>query len=141
MPNRTTDEIRALDGAALTRLAWELHLEPHDLAGRRYFGWETRSWGDAAIDACGTIWRPHERVDQADAAFRTLRARGWRRLTQNWDRGRGTIQAVKLLSTPPEPARWHEITVEWPRPVETEAHALLLVSVLAVMASEQEAQS
>lgn len=127
-PTYTADAIRAMDGPALTRVAWEMGLDPRDLVGRRYFCWECRSWGEAPIDASGTIWRPHERVDQADAVFRQLRQRGWATVAKWWPmRGLlsgGCAEAMSLTGG-------GLYTVEYATQAE-EALALLRCSVLAM---------
>lgn len=129
----THSELCALDGPALTQLAWNLGLDPRDVVGRRIFSWEQRSWGAAAIDASGSIWRPHERIDQAEEVIRWLRLLGWDTHIQYfsesalgqvgvWKRCEGKLLGQLL--------HWHATTAE--------AIALLRCAVLAALC-EQEA--
>jgi hypothetical protein len=129
----TSDEIRQVDGAALTKLAHELNLDPRSLDGGRVFFWQQRCWGEAAIDACGMIWRPHERVDQADAALRTLRPRGWSVQT-NWygPLDYGEIRASRYGYEVIRTAYGEEFG-------STEALALLRCACLATCARERDA--
>ena len=120
----TAEEIRVFDGPGLTKLAWEMHLDPRGLGDCRLFSWQQRFWGEAAMNVDGNIWRPHERIDQADAVFRQLRARGWT-TSCCWfadDRQHGDVFAA---------GQGRAVGVHWPRDVPSEALALLLVACLA----------
>lgn len=118
-PALTPAQIEALDGPALTRLAWELGLAPQgtESKGQRILAYLT------ALTQPPVIWRPHEDVAQADAVFRGLRAHGWWTDVQgDADDGwcRATREGVE------EEQCWPSATAP------TEAHALVLVSILAV---------
>ena len=116
----TAEEIRALDGPGLTKLAWELGLAPqavqwHDQKN----GFRERLLWEREVP-----WRPHVCLTQADVVFRGLRARGWT-TSVAWfadDRQHGDVFAA---------TQGRAVGVHWPRDVPTEAMALLLCAVLA----------
>lgn len=123
----TTDEIRALDGPALTRLAWELGLAPAGASvagGLVWFSseaWETHTW------------TPHANLAQADAVFRQLRALGWDTF-QGYDAQHQwawvTAWKVRLLAT---------IEEKWQEPnAGAESLALLRCAVQAVASEAEE---
>jgi hypothetical protein len=122
----TAEEIRALDGSALSTLAWELGLAPANL--RAFLDGALRTGG--RHDAFHRVWKPHEVLAQAEAVFRQLRTRGWM-LCNSWRparcRGRqGYLEAIKGLVHIGE--HYTDAT--------DEPLALLRVSVLAAGAEE-----
>lgn len=126
--------IRTLDAEELCALAWTLDLDPRDPVGRRLYGWKKCHWGEAATDACGALWRPHERLAEADAVFRIIRAHGWS-TSCAWfadDRQYGEAWAATAGNV--------AHSVRWPSDVPTEAHALLLVSILCAAHDDAERQ-
>lgn len=70
----TTDEIRVLDGPALTRLAFELGLTPE--SPDRFYPTKD-AYATFMLHGQWYAWRPHADLAQADAVFRSLRLRGW----------------------------------------------------------------
>jgi hypothetical protein len=109
-----------MEGTALDRLAWDLGLAPalYDAYGPGF--WHRLT---------GERWEPHTHLVQADAVFRQLRVLGWDTHVQYfaqtgcgqvgaWKRDEKNVLLGQLL-------QWHGDATQ-------EAHALLLVSVLAV---------
>lgn len=112
----TPEQIRQLDGPILTRLAWELGLAPSgaDL------------WGDEMYDFSGReLWEPHRNLVQADAVFRRLREYGWEIGSTSRKSG-GHCRAWQI--TYDGESLW--CTWPWDGKEQSEAHALLLVSVM-----------
>lgn len=120
----SSEDIRAMDGPTLTQYAYALALDPRDSVGRRYFSWQRRSWGEAAIDASGNIWRPHEHLAHADAVLRVVRKDELG--TQNmWDGDGGIVTVTRGFS--------RHFAQRYGRPGEdTEAMAMLRCAVLAL---------
>ena len=117
----TEPELRALGAAALTEEAFRLGLAPDTVykttcpPGQL---WETTRGGLIP-------WRPTTNLAQADAAFRRLRARGWS-TSVVWfadDRQYGSVWAC---------CGGRAYSARWPLDVPSEAHAILLTSVLVV---------
>jgi hypothetical protein len=128
----TPDVIRVLDGPELTKLAFQLGLGG---ATRKYVGKAgTRLAAPAAEDDLLDLWEPHENLAQADAVFRSLRARGWttsvcwfaddRQAGEVWAGTQGR-RAVSVAWTGDDPA--------------AEARALLLCTCLAVASAQEDA--
>ena len=126
MPPLTTD-LYALNGPALTRLAYALHLAP---GGTRQAGARFLMPCPSAADLF-LPWCPHADLAQADAVFRQLRAHGFETMTQARER-RGVCQAWSLDTT--EPIILREWTLDSPcaHQERSEAMALLRVTVLAL---------
>jgi hypothetical protein len=106
--------IRMLDGPRLAHLACMLGLAP-------------------AGCLPGDAWAPHLDVAQAEGVLRTLRAQGWHTTVHADPWGTGTV----IVSTGlPYVGPWQ--AQAFGRPGEpTEAHALVLVAVLAIAASQE----
>mgnify|MGYP001559372596 CR=1 FL=1 len=125
MPERlTSDAIRALDGPALTRLAWELGLASPGyvlIQPGEYVGVDLPHYN---------VWRPHVTLAQADAVFRSLREHGmttsvvWFGDARHYGEAWVCIEGLRAVS------------VKWPTDVPTEAQALLLASVLAIVSEK-----
>jgi hypothetical protein len=126
------DEIRALDGPALTRLAWEWGMAPSDVVPvdspvhAPMFAVKCQSPG---LHTFWLPWAPSTDLAQADAVFRQLRARGWYCGT-TWDPTGATTQ-VNVWH--PSVGRQSHIAVRYGWEGENhEALALLRCAVLAV---------
>jgi hypothetical protein len=119
--------IRGLSGEAVTRLAYEYGLSPLGSDGTPL---------PVDLGASGfwllpgkTPWAPHTTMAQADAVLRRLRAQGWWTEVQG-----GHADGFARVSRDGT-----EIEAVWPMTIkgaackaaQAEAHALLLVSVLA----------
>ena len=125
------EDIRAMDGPALTRLAWELGLAPD------WVRWDASWLGQGILYPCninrhGIIeasshpWTPDRDLVQADDVFRQLRARGWRtRCTWSIDDCRAGEAWASKADRQAVSAPWREDTQA------AMARAMLLVSVLA----------
>ena len=137
MPPYTPEAIRAMDGLALTRAAFQLGLAPEGTEA--YCAGQLLVYGPPGAKR---DWHPHADLDQANAVFRRLRARGWRIVQDSTpdldglqDEAGGHCLASRAVRdvhltwwcTPPRPDADME---------PSEAMALLRVSVLAA-ASER----
>lgn len=127
----TPDALRAMDGSALTRLAWELGLAPESVtthpldvygSGKCYINGDERA-----------PWEPHTNLAQADAVFRSLRTRGWSTAAYWFQAGTyGHTQAHRAGGY--GSLYWGEGD-----DIASEPHALLLTSVLAVTSAQHAA--
>ena len=131
------EAIRAMDGPALTQLAWTLGLGPQDGKvdsdedGCPLYRFPVHCPDTQGVDWCR--WEPDGTPAQAHAVFAHLRARGWttscawfgddRQYGEAWIGCHGR----------------RAYSVQWPRDVPTEALALLLVACLAVVNEEEAA--
>ena len=122
----TQDDIRALNGPALTRLAWELGLAPQGSKALTFFGGERSHYYTHEE----TLWEPCENLVQADAVFRGLRVQHWH--TANAYYGDDGFGKVSVRREQRSIAVYYNEGQDSP----TEAHAMLLVSVMAMMNSE-----
>jgi hypothetical protein len=109
------DAIRAMDGATLTELAWALEAHP---------ALRCPLSDEGIARFLPGPWEPYQCLAQAEVVFRDLRAQGWM-LSNSWrpmlpPARRGYLEAIQGLA---------HIGVHYG--LSTEAHALLLVSVLA----------
>lgn len=133
MPDLTRNQICALDGPALTELAHRLGLAPADVM--TVWDMETDEFRGCWIhnDQGEPFrpWEPSTDIHAASDTFRSLRTRGW--YTRVAGCTRGEAYAEKRLA----PLDYLRECVEWPRAAPTKAHALLLVSVLAVVSEEE----
>lgn len=118
------EQIRALDGPALTRLAYQLGLAPEGSMD----GWP----GPEDIYANRDIWEPYRNIEEADVVFRALRPREWD-LFQGYDASQqfGWVTAFKARASQTWECQWRM------RDASDEPLALLRCAVLAV-ASEKE---
>lgn len=112
--------LRSLDGHALCLRAWELGLAPD---GTKHVHGELVEADWLIVPPTNYEWVPHQRIDQAQAAFNSLRARGWSTSVVWFADHRQYGEAWAACSSRAYSARW-------PLDVPSEAHALLLVSVL-----------
>lgn len=129
MDTLTRKKIQALDGPALSRLAYTLGLAPpgtvmdREVDHRNEHGtpavWMLHHWD---------TWEPHKRLDQADAVFRLLREHGWMTSVYWWAGFYG--QGGEVIAE----RQYHGQDFLWQfRHVnDEEAFALLLVAVLAM---------
>ena len=120
------EEIRTMDGPALTRLAVTLGLAPE---------------GSSLYDQRGAVvireaggnhysWIPHADLAQADAVFRQLRARGWRIDASSTQDSGGCSVLLK---------QQHAIVVWWGENyADTEPLALLRCACLAAASAEED---
>lgn len=131
-PQPSVDAIRAMDGPALTRMAWEMGLFPpawevaQSQTGPYLVCWDDRHF---FVERC----EPHVNLAQADVVFRSLRGRGWRTVQE------GTTQyGVCQVHAPPcgmlADTRWNALADTIDR---TESLALLRCSVLAVTREQE----
>lgn len=132
----TEATIRTMDGRALCRLAFHLGLAPSEA---RYPEGCVYVYVPHADDE--RAWRPHKRLDDADAALRTLRQHGWRTRVQGG--AFGDVTATRHIPEPPA-TNWETQTweVPWGRHAQnepTEAMALLRCACLARAAQQREA--
>jgi len=109
------DDIRAMDGTALTRLAFDLGL--HGLHGSSF------TYEEVAVHT-RSPWAPHVNLAQADAVFRQLRARGWM-TSILWDAADPRFSTVSAWTA-------QECFTERFTTTAEEALALLRCAVLAV---------
>ncbi len=122
----TAQDILAMDGPALTRVAWELRLAPEGIA----------LWFDMPYNfAARLLWEPHLDVDQANQVFRQLRARGWYCET-SWS-PRGATTQVNVWH-PPSVLQSHIVCRYGQEGQDSEALALLRCACLAVASQQQE---
>src|SRR5262245_46867738 len=129
----TPEQLRALDGPALCKLAWELGLAPEEsTVYETHYGAHILLWGDFECR-----WEPHKDIDTASAIFRSLRARGWG-TDQHWyPSNNGVVCAWKNYPECPGYRHVeHEVYYGEGREYQ-EAHALTLCAVLAVASTTQ----
>lgn len=116
------ESIRRLDGPALAQAAFDLHLAPPHIRWRE--GYPPNLW-DGTFAA--RPWEPWNDVAAATEVFQALRHRGW------------TTSCVWFGDLRQEGEAWvgcegaRAYRVRWPTDVGSEAMALTLVSVLAVV--------
>lgn len=120
----TPEAIRALDGPALDFLAYTLGLAPARLPAGISSAWFATH-----------AWHPHTILRQADAVFRRLRARGWNTSHEYHQIAPCYIPQIKRggcgCVAAYHPATGAHLFAQY-RDEAQEAHALLLVSVLAL---------
>jgi hypothetical protein len=126
----TETEIRALDGPALTRLAWELGLAPDDVAARGNGSLVFRIDGRYGYMLSGD-WQPHLNLAQADAVFRGLRELGWATTVIHDERG-GIVHTYPLPRKNPAMAWQADFYIP-----DEEAAAILRCAVLAAWSTQQ----
>ncbi len=134
----TAQDIRAMDGPALTRVAWALGLALPCGPGQQIQEdmesvWVCRQGRYGFIRE--RRWEPHTDLDQAHGVFRQLRARGWYCET-SWSPRGGQVNVWH----PPSVLQSHIVCRYGQAGQDTEALALLRVSVLAVASEPQEPQ-
>lgn len=125
----TAEDIRRLDGPALSRLAYDLGLAPEDASL-----WPGPD-GHEYPYANRAFWEPHADLPAADTLFRGLRAQGWDTHVQYFaTTGTGQIGAWKTGTG----QRLAGALLQWPTAENpTEALALVRVGVLAVASTRE----
>lgn len=136
----TAEQIRAMDGAELCIVAFQLGLAPKGVVWDK--AWLPHVPRPAYQDRYGTIlstsgqWKPDETISHADALFRTLRTRhtGWL-FSNTWvpsARPLGRHGYVEIM-TPTQHYGEH-----YGESHAEEAHALTLCAVLAVVREQEQ---
>lgn len=125
----TETDIRSMDDATLTQLAYDLGLAPASVSP-----YGTDLW---ICEQEAGPWEPSRNLAQAEALFRQLRARGWiTRNTFDPSEHRGSVTVMRP-DTEPGTADLQTMCSAGYATEREEARALVLVSVLA-LASEQQ---
>lgn len=119
--------IRALDGVALTSLAWELGLAGENIVWPDGFPYPFHLEYE-------TVWWPLSHLGQAYQAFCRLRDKSMTTSALWYGDHRSYGEAWVAIGG------LRAVSVKWPTEVLTEAHALLLVSVLAVMEQHRQTE-
>lgn len=117
--------IRSLDDTALTQAAWEAGLAPSDTV-------------DPSVYKPVSPWEPCTNLSQADAVLRRLRVYGWG-TSVHWQYPLLSRCGVIVVYNRPYPSIQSVLMEHFVTEAE-EARALVLVSVLAMAAMEEDAK-
>lgn len=124
----TPEEIRGMDGPALTRLAYQLGLAMGALAMQ-----DPRAGTMYIVDWIGREFRPHTNMRQADAVFRQLRAQHFvTEIRGNYEGG--TCLVIPQCHAPKAIQTWWAQCADRDNLIDgSEALALLRCACLAVV--------